>query len=95
MRTLLLALALSSTLAGCAARTPSTTPIHVVDVHGRSVTTTARLDAEVSPETIHCGLDRYIVVPRENAFMMGAHIGTRIPLIRQPAALCERIRADR
>jgi hypothetical protein len=94
MRTLLLVLTLASATAGCAART-STGPVHVVDVHGRSVTTTARLDAEVAPETIHCGLHRYIVVPRENAFLMGAHVGTRVPLIPQPAAMCERIRAER
>jgi hypothetical protein len=95
MRTLLLALALSSATVGCATTTRSSTPLHVVDIHGRSVTTTARVDAQVSPETIYCGLDRYIVVPRENAFMMGAYIGARVPLIRQPAALCEKIRAER
>ncbi|MDB4962483.1 MAG: hypothetical protein JWP01_2482 [Myxococcales bacterium] len=93
MRTLLFALVASVT-AGCAT-TSSSTPVHVVDVHGRSVTTTARLDAEVSPEILHCGLDRYIVVPRENPFTLGAHIGTRVPLVREPAALCEQIRARR
>lgn len=89
MRTLLLLLTCSA--AACA--TSSRAPVHVVDVRGNPVTTTARLDAEVSPiPVIHCGLDRYVVVASAKPFLMGSYVGSPTAEIADPVALCQRIR---
>lgn len=87
MRTLLLAIIVA--IFGCAA----TTTTRVVDVQGRPVNSTARLDALGAEATLHCGADRYLVVPREQPFLLGAYVGMRTANLH-PAALCERIRRD-
>lgn len=88
MRTLLLSFVCAAT--GCATTSTST---RVVDVQGRSVNSTARLDALGAEATLHCGADRYVVVPREQPFLMGTYVGMRTANTH-PAALCERIRRD-
>ncbi len=71
------------------------TPAHVVDIQGQRLSTTARLDADVDPIQVHCGLHKYLVVPEPNRFLLGVHVGTRTPYVHDAALLCERIRAAR
>jgi hypothetical protein len=72
-----------------------TTPARVVNLEGQPLHTSARLDAEVEPITVQCGLHTYLVVAEPNRFLLGVHVGTRIPHVHDAVSLCERIRAER
>ncbi|CAN5748905.1 hypothetical protein BH11MYX3_BH11MYX3_30270 [soil metagenome] len=87
MRTLVGALVFAAACAG--------TPARVVNLEGQPLHTSARLDADVDPITVHCGLQKYYVVPEPNRFLLGVHVGTRIPHVHDAVSLCERIRAER
>lgn len=81
----LVALAL---LAACA-----TGHSYVRDPEGRPLPTSAQLDADMQPPTVHCDGVRYVIVEPSPPYLAGNHMATHEVHIRDAAALCAKIRA--
>lgn len=63
------------------------------DIEGRPLSTTARLDADVPPITVHCNGDAYDIVTAPHGYTIGAHFATYRPYVRDAALMCSKIRA--
>jgi hypothetical protein len=88
MRAVLVLLAVAG-CGGCAG-----TPARLVDVQGRPLPSSARLDTDEDPVPIDCDGVRYLVIPPPDRFAQGIHVGTPIPKVTA-AVMCPRIRAER
>jgi hypothetical protein len=66
---------------------------YVRDPEGRPLATSARMDADMEPATVHCGGVRYLIVEPPPPYMTGNHMANVEIHVRDAATLCAKIRA--